>query len=298
MLLGVVAGLLVATSQSVYYLLSRRYTAASGDGSLGLLVLSHLWSGILSLIALPLILGGHSLPPVQTWILPLLTSTGFYLAGHASLFVALKHAEASRVSPLLGLKVLMLAIASVTVLGDSLHPWQWLGVGLSVVAAFVLNYSGERLPTRVTLAALGACLGYSLSDLGIRSLNTALVGMGPTRGALTGCAMSLVLCGLIALPGLVRRPNRRQWRLSFPVGLSWFVAMGFLFITFAAVGVIYGNILQATRGLQSILMAVLVAHLGWLHLERKVQAGVFWRRLAAAVLMIAAIALYLIPTSS
>lgn len=292
---GIVFGLLTAFCQSLYYLLTRRFTRAEGRDPLQLLVLSHLWTALLALPVLLVLLRHYTLPHWSTWLAPLLVSAGFYLAGHAALFLALRRSEPSRISPMLGLKVVMLAVISVLFLGADLKPGQWLAVGLSTAAAFVLNYTGGSLPLGTTLAALGACLGYTLSDLGIRALNLALATQDPKAGPIVGCCLSFLVCGLAALVllPLAWRPGPRIWRDSFPVALAWFGAMVCMFTAFHLVGVVLGNILQATRGLQSILMALLVARAGWVHLEPTVQAHVFWRRFTAAACMVAAVALYL-----
>ena len=65
-----------------------------------------------------------------------------------------------------------------------------------------------------------------------------------------------------------------------------------LFGCFQAVDVVFGNILQSTRGLISIVLGAGLAGAGMVHLEKKVSRGVFWRHMAAAMLMSAAIVLY------
>ena len=59
-------------------------------------------------------------------------------------------------------------------------------------------------------------------------------------------------------------------------------------------GPVLGNIAIAiaTRGLWSIVLDVLLAAMGMVHLERRVQHHVLLRRVIAAIMMIAAIALY------
>ena len=65
-----------------------------------------------------------------------------------------------------------------------------------------------------------------------------------------------------------------------------------LFSCFGMISVLLGNIVQSTRGLVSILIAFVVAKMGYEHLESRVPTNVFARRVLAAVLMTAAIILF------
>jgi hypothetical protein len=57
---------------------------------------------------------------------------------------------------------------------------------------------------------------------------------------------------------------------------------------------VFGNIMQSTRGVMSVAIGAALAHLGWHELEQRVDRATLLRRLAAALLMTAAIALYVI----
>ena len=101
-------------------------------------------------------------------------------------------------------------------------------------------------------------------------------------------ALLMVQCLLVAgirTPGLMFLP-------SLCITAAWLVGMMCLFICFEAVGVVYGNILQSTRGLISIVIGAHLAGLGMVHLEQKHPRHVVLRRLGAAAMMCAAIALY------
>ena len=78
---------------------------------------------------------------------------------------------------------------------------------------------------------------------------------------------------------------------GLPFSAIWLVAMLLLFATFAIIGVVFGNIVQSSRGIISILIGYLVAAAGHQHLEQKVAHGVLARRIAAAALLSLAIAL-------
>lgn len=260
-----------------------------------LLVMSHSFQAVVGLGLIALVWPGD-LPPWRQWVMPMVGTSVFYLGGQVGLFLALKRTTASRVSPLLGLKLVVLAGLAVVLLGDSLAGMQWLAVGLAVAAAFTLNYTGGATPGAAVLAVLLACSGYAGSDLCIRLMIEGMAPVHPLHAAVFGLGLTYLLCGLLVAPLLPWYGARtaRAWGAVMPYSWTWLLSMALLFTCFAAAGVVLGNILQTSRGLISILIAPAVAGAGLVHLETHVPASVFWRRVGAAAMMCAAIALYLL----
>lgn len=258
-----------------------------------LLVLAHIIMGVLSL-GMMLVVWPERMPENLMFVWPMTGGVIFYLVGQTGLFLALRRADASRVSPMLGLKLVILPIVTVLFLHHTYGAQQWLAVALCVVAAVGLNNSGEKLPTQSLGWILFACLGYSLSDLNITALIVHFKYLGITRAVLFSASMSYVLSGIaggIALP-FITRPTKSMWINATPFALTWFTAMLLLFACFGTIGTIFGNIVQATRGLISIAVGVVLARAGMHHLERNVERNVLLRRLAAALLMTGAIVLF------
>ncbi len=292
MTFGIVAGLLAAVSQAVSYLFSRRFVIRHKHGTLPLLVWSHLIMGAVSLVAL-IVFHRVWIPFSTTAAVPTVIATLAYLAGQALLISALRMTEASRVTPLLGLKVFIVALISATFLGQGFTGLQWAAVALSVVAAFLLNRIGGTLPVRSLLLVVGACVGYSFSDLAVRQV---VLSFGETPLFLAS-VLSVALCytpaGLFAaIIWPFVRCSRDQWTDAVPYSAAWLIGMVFLFACFGSIGVVFGNILQSGRGLISIGLGVLVARYGVGSIERRVKPALVLRRAAAAGLMIAAVALY------
>lgn len=261
-----------------------------------LLCLSHIIMGVVSLPFI-LFVRPAGMPSFSGYIVSLLCCTGFYLIGQTFFFAAIAHSEPSRISPILGLKVLMLAVINATFLGVSFSATKWVAVGLSTVAIFLLSNSGGRLPWRTLLFAVLACAGYSLSDLNIKILVDHFSFMGVlSRSILTG-SMTYALCGVAGAVGLAfcrGRIGRETWLYALPFSMTWFISMIFLFSCFSLVGVLFGNILQSTRGLISIVLGVAIAHMGFEDWESKVSKKVFLHRILAAALMVGAVGLFLI----
>ena len=309
--LGVAAGLAAAFFSAISYLVSRHHgmqeRALGRQGvALRLLTLAHLFMAAVC-IPITVALWPNAAPGLPDFIFPLAASVGFYLFGQSSLFAALKRVEASRIAPLLGLKIVMLAAIVSFVMGHVLDTRQWLAVALSVVAAMLLQAGSGGVPARAFGLVLSSCLCFAISDLWIVQLIDGLqAGAVAAGGSITrmhagGLAMafSYSLCGLIFAPLAVGlRPHTpADWRASAQYAAAWLLSMVGLYCCFGLVGVVFGNILQSTRGVMSVAIGAALAHLGWHELEQRVDRSTLLRRLTAAVLMTAAIALYVIDLS-
>ena len=295
MLIGILLGLSAAFFQSLSYLFSGHFVRTFRGNMAELLVLAHVTMGGFSLLLLPTALP-ETMPAVGVYAGPLLGGVLMYVAGQLGLFMALRCTDASRVSPLLGLKLPILTMISIVFLQRHYSAVQWLAVGICLLAAFLLNRSGGRISGIGLTWILAACLGYCLSDLNIRLLVERLRGTGLTlfQASLLGACLSYLLCGALAVAFLPvvswRRPA--YWRVAVPFALAWYGGMLSLFACFGAIGVVFGNIVQSTRGLLSVILGALVARAGYAHLETSISRSVLLRRLAAAVLMILAIVLF------
>jgi drug/metabolite transporter (DMT)-like permease len=308
---GIVAGFACAFFSAVTYLVSRHHGVlerAEGRRHTGLrlLVLAHM---IMAVVCLPLAwLGWPERSPDlrQVWP-PLAASTGCYLLGQAAFQTALRRVEASRLSPLLGLKLAMLAGLVTLGFGQPLDQRQWLAVSLCIAAAAVMQSGRGGVPAAPMALMVSACLCFALADIGIvRLIDGLQTGGGPDGeplGRLEAGGLAMVItyaaCGLLfapLAPGL--RPHSRQdWTSAAVYSTTWLLSMVGLYVCFGLVGVIFGNILQSTRGIMSVVLGAGLAHLGWHELEQRVDRATLVRRLAAAALMTAAIALYVIDLS-
>lgn len=319
LLIGIILGLGSAIASSFSYLASRRFTVrhASDDlegprwrGPLRLMVCSHAILSVLCGVAyLYLMPRGEAAQPTDwSWAITTTICVAlFYLAGNTLIFFALRRSDASRIAPLLGFKLVILALVTHVVLGARLEPQQWVAVGLATAAAWVLGASGGRLPWPSVVLTLGSCSGFVCSDIFISKMVPAWLpqginlqeespdsGQALVRAAMTGMSLVYVWCGVIALALLpVAKPWRgRYWAGAAPYAGAWIMAMVFLFSAFALIGIVLGNILQATRGLWSIGLGVVVAKLGHHHIETHAPMKVVIQRAVAAALMVVAIALF------
>jgi uncharacterized membrane protein len=309
--LGIACGLASAVCSAVSYLVSRQYRLVQGSlgrrgSALRLLAVSHV---LMSAVCMPLTWAAWpaTSPSLRLFALPLAASVGFYLLGQSSLFAALKRVEASRMAPLLGLKIVMLACIVSFALGHVLDVRQWVAVALSVAAAAIMQAGTGAVPARAFGYVLSCCLCFAISDLWIVRLIEGLQSGGMASGASVGrlhagflaLLITYGLCGVVFAPlVLILRPySRADWAAAAQYASAWLLSMVGLYCSFGLVGVVFGNILQSTRGIMSVALGAMLAHLGWHELEQRVDRAMLLRRFAAALLMTAAIAIYAIDLS-
>ena len=211
--LGLALGLCAAFFQSCSYLGSRWFVGRYPGGSVRLLALGHVWMGAVSVV-LAAAFWPKEMPPVGTFALSLLGTVVFYLLGQMCLFLALRHTDASRVSPLLGLKVLILALMSAAFLDAHYSGQQWAAVGLSILAAVMLALSGGAIARDSLLWAIAACLPYCLSDINIKLLVGDFESMGLLGSSVFATAITYILCGLIGRRAAGVFAEGRQTRMA------------------------------------------------------------------------------------
>lgn len=308
--LGIAAGLVSGACMSFSYLLSRHHALAQRGAerpaaALGLLLRSHVVMGVVATAGV-MLLQPLVLPPLARFILPLAGAAGFYLLGNIILFGLLRKLEASRLTPFLGLKVFILAMIVAIFLREPLSATQWLAVGLSVAATALLQGTAGGLPGAALGRVLVVCLCFALSDLFIVRLIDALDAPGQGSSgrlfsAVVGMLLNYVACGVvcgpIVLAGWWRPADGRAgpaWRTAVAYACTWLLAMAALYACFALVGAVFGNVVQSTRGIMSVVIGATLAHLGWHELEQRVDRATLVRRIGAASLMTAAIAVYVL----
>jgi hypothetical protein len=305
MIVGIFFGLSAALGQSISYLATRHYVQLRPKGaSLQLLVLSHIWMGVLAIGLLPFIWPASAIHwSALLW--PMVGETLTYICGQVCLVTALKHCEASRVSPLLTGKLFITATLASTLgqpvgaVSVGITPLQWCAVLMCIIAGISINFSGGRLKWKALLAIAATATSFALSDYTINLLIKGLLmspGVDKLHASLLTEAFCYVVTAGLAIPLLIPLGSRRahDWKDAIPFSLAWFSAMVFLFLGFATVGVMLGTILQCTRGFITILIGAALMYAGQAHIEAAQPRGVMVRRLLAGLLMFAGITLYVV----
>ncbi len=291
MLSGIIYGFMAALMQSVSYLFSAIFIARFQSSPATHLIMVHLVIGLLALITIPLT-WHEKATEIEAYYLPLFGAAITYMFAQYSLYQAINHSVASRVSPLLGLKTLVLAVMGVSLFEESYNLLQWAAVGLCAVCAVWLSGSGGKINKAALIWILVACVGYALSDISILHLMQHFSSLALSDAALLSVSLCYLLCGAFCLLFWPRIRNYRQLIGSIPAAISWFSAMLFLFACFAEIGVVFGGIVQSSRGLISIMLAVILVGLSFNIADPLPPRGVLIQRITAASFMLLAIGLF------
>lgn len=295
---GVAVGFLAAFLQSCSYVVSARYVRQSGRPAWTLLPPSYVLMAPAALaLAAAMLRFAQGPVPWRAALLPAACSMATCVLANATMFQMLKSVDASLASPMLGLKVPMLAAFYTFALARPCTGAQWVAVALVLVATAALAVAGRRLTRAAWGWLLATCAGFSLSDwligMTFEAVEPAFPSFAPR--ALFSLAFIYLVCAAaaaLATPLCPRLPREGWLRWAAPYAAVWFVAMMALYACFATCGIVLGNIVQNTRGLISIALGWIVARAGRTDLEERVSRAVLVRRVVAALLLLAAIALY------
>ena len=301
MIHGIVFGLTAALLMSLSYIFSKRFMLIHGSPFL-LTLYAVLAQGVAGLILLAFVY------PRFNWIFDqrtVLIATGAVagnIFGNFSFFRTLKVVEASRLSSLLGLKIATLALICMLILQQPVNWLQWVAVLMATVAAVGMNFTGGKITLKAAFWLFMTLLGYSLGDLAGTALLDACFAMGKDgisrlTASFASVSITAFLTALVMAPLLLLKripKNLKMLKDASYYGLIWFTSLLFLFDCFSSVGVVYGSILQAARGVISVLIGAVLLKMGFRDYEPGVGLAAWVRRMVMALLMVGAMAVYAI----
>lgn len=230
-------------------------------------------------------------PLLPSPIWPVAVYGALVALGNWLVFVALRHGDVSVATPVLGSKVVVVAVLVSGLLGQRLSLGTWLGVALCTAALFLLQrgvaHAGERRGLTLVLS-LVACVSFALSDILVQHWAPKMGFAGFMFPALGfGALMSVV-----ALPAVVsdRRALRSGWRPAL-LGATFNVGQGMLLTLSIALhrDATTTNVLYGLRGVWSLVLVVTLGG-AFRNAERRLGARVLGNRLAGALLMVCAVA--------
>jgi len=295
MISGILFGLLAGALQYGAMSFSSRFLRESGRGMFWLLAPAF---GLLSLPAMVLFsfFIGPDTPPLREYAGKAMLCVLFLLLGNAAALRMLKTVDASRVSPLLAVKVPLLALFYFFVRGDSYTLWQWAGVVLVLPAAWLLCKAGKSIPAAALAWVVAGSALYGAADYCIQLLLDVFSPCGNVVrvSMLAFCAVFMaggVFGGVAVLCGLA--PARAHYARSIlPYSGFWFFSLMTLFVSFAQLGIVNGNIVQSVRGLTAIGLGWCVARAGFTKLEEHATPALVLRCVVAGVLITLAVLLF------
>jgi len=290
MFLGVFSGFLVAFLQPIAYLLSRRFFVRGGK-ALELTIYSQVIMGLIAMVMLlvcwPIWSFDGDIAARAAW------SMGTILIAQVCYFLAVRFVEASRLSSMLGLKLVFLALLNIMLFDERLRSVHWLAVALCTVAAMIMNHSGLKISLKALLAIIICCFFLAASDIADYRLVTAIKLENPFMRGVIATGFCYGGLGLVSLPGLFfLRFDWRKCQSALPYSAIWMAAMVMFYLCVGLLGTVFTSIIQSSRGLISVLLGAGVAWLGHADMESKASAAVWLSRLAAALLIMAAVLIF------
>ena len=249
----------------------------------------------LAFVSLPLFLLIDSLPPMSRWGWAGI-STFFLVTAQWVTILAVRAGDVSVQTPLMGSKLVMVAILASALGVDQLKWLGWFGVVIAAPAIFIItggNLSAWKRSRLTVVLALSACAMFAVSDV-----------VSAAKAAEFGVVSFVLLQGLLHAPfGVGLAP--RGWKLSCnasPVGWRYAIGgglvlglqslcMGWALCRYA--NATEANMIYSTRGLWGVIAVIAVGH--WFgNLEaRDVAPKVMRARIAGAVLLLIAVGLVL-----
>lgn len=257
---------------------------------------SFLSNWIIALLFVPVWFeaGGGWHPLVDYWQ-PAATAALFF-GGQAFTFMALRQGDVSVVTPVMGTKVILVALfSSLLRVGEVPLQW-WFGALLSTAAIGLLHLGGEshrRHVGRTALLAFASAASFSLGDVLMQKW-VPVWGLGsyfPPMFLFVGL-LSCAFMPLFSAP--LRALDKAAWRWVGPGALLLALNNAGVVLALVIVGSATAvNIVYSVRGLFSVLLVWSIGH--WFASEEKhLAGGVLGLRLAGAALMVAAIVLVLV----
>jgi len=231
---------------------------------------------------------------------PLVTASLFFV-GQVATFIAIDRGDVSVATPVLGAKIILVALISALLLPDPTPLKWWIAAALSTAAIVLLNRrppgtagtTANRNIGVTIIAALAAALAFAICDVHVQKWAPAW-GVGHFLPIMFG---TVGVLSFFLIP-IFREPLRKIKRPAWPWLIGGSVLLG---LQAAGVGIAIGafgdatavNVVYSSRGLWSVLAVWWVGH--WFHNdEQNLGPAVLRLRLWGAGLMLLAIALVLI----
>jgi drug/metabolite transporter (DMT)-like permease len=251
-----------------------------------------------ALMASPLWLLGGTIPSSSLWWQPAVAGLLFF-AGQVFTLLALNTGDVSVATPVLGVKILLVALLSTLLIGDPIGARLWTAAALSSVAIALLNISPgqshRRVGTTILLAGFGAA-AYACFDVLIQKWSPAWgTGRFLPLAMACGAAYSLPLRRFETLRIASGAHTSRPYIPWIAAGAVCFALQGLMFMSSVSIyrQVTSANVLYSSRGLWSVVAVWGIGH--WFtNREQHLGARVLVWRFIGAILLMAAIVMVLL----
>lgn len=218
-----------------------------------------------------------------------------FVLGSVLNFISLDRGDVSIATPVLGIKIILVAVLSTLIVGEHLPLKLWIAAGLSTTAIALLNRTRAAHHHHVTstiLAAGASAASFALFDVLVQKWSPAW-GLGRFPPTMLGFVAVYAI-------GLVPRfpaPLRSIAGAAWPWLLGGSLVMAIQSLIFVGTVAYFGhattaNVIYSSRGLWSVVVVWIIGH--WFHnTEQQLGSGILRWRLIGSALMLVAIALVL-----
>lgn len=292
--LGLVLGFLGAVLQAANYAFAKDCQERFSLTGVRLLLAMHVFMGLVMLV--PFMLFRHwQYLNLQT-LLKLLAFVVPYLLGQYFCYRAIALSDSSIVSPLLSLKIPLLALMAFVLESQHFSALQLLSIVLIMALGCFSSALSGRVRPGPLFCVLICCSCYAYSNF---QLAAFMQHLGQECGVnsryeqiLISTTCEFVCCLLPALllccwRALKLQP-RHVWQAKW-TGSAWLLSMFGIISCFNFTGVVEGNVVQSLRGVIGVLIAY-IFYRSYIH-----DPGTFNKKLFIAAGMFAAVVLYYVP---
>jgi drug/metabolite transporter (DMT)-like permease len=251
-----------------------------------------------AILLLPLLSLASKPNPGAAFYQPLLAGLAFF-SGIVLNIVALHRGDVSVATPLLGTKVLFVALFTLVVLGKPVLPSLWISAVLVAMALVILRGPSNRVHHRfwaTLFFAVGSSSAFALCDIFFQ-LWTRIWGVGLFVPIVFGtvCMLSIALLRWFPVSTGLVTGSTWKWLIAGCVlnglqTLGMVICVGMFRHPNAATAV---NIVYNSRGIWSVMLVWILG--GWFgNIEREQGARVMAARFTGAVLLLSAIVITLL----
>jgi drug/metabolite transporter (DMT)-like permease len=211
-----------------------------------------------------------------------------FIGGQMLVFLALEKGDVSVATPVMGAKVILVALFTTWIMASPVRPALWAAAGLSCLGIALLHRTAQTSPRHhvmwTTSLALAAATSFAVFDVLVMKWAPRWgVGRFLPLTMLMGAIFSLLYLPLFRQP--LRALGAADWRLLLCGGMFMAVQAVLLIATLARFGDATAvNVIFGLRGIWSVAAVWLVGH--WFgNRERSIGAsGMKWRVVGAALL--------------
>src|SRR5688572_21196965 len=218
---------LLPVASAVVYVAAALFLKRASEAGAGVWRMTRLCNLVTALLFAPLWLLGGTIPAPSLWWQPAVVAL-LFLAGQVLTMVSLRIGDVSVVTPVMGLKIILVALMTAALLSERLPVELWVAAGLSSAGIGLLNFSrpaADKPLGKTILTAILAAASYALFDVLVQKW-APVWGAGRFLPVMMGIAAVYAL--MIRVPAgeaAVLSKKASLWRTCGAVCLGWQAVM-------------------------------------------------------------------------